>query len=186
MTVRSRATEVMRAHARARPEGLKPLPPFVLEPSEAVELSRLWRTRRSDAMQRRRRVVAAYLLASGSMGMISAYQSGLVPRLPELPLPGFDAPKVDSSADAYQLLGMPDGVLALVSNAVTMALTVAGGERPPRWLRTLAAAKACVDAAYATKLTVDQATKHRAACSWCLLATAATYSALPPALRSAR
>jgi len=67
-----------------------------------------------------------------------------------------------------------------------MALTVAGGEQPPRWLRALAAAKACVDAAYATKLTVDQATKHRAACSWCLLATAATFSALPQALRAAR
>jgi len=128
----------------------------VLDASEAVELSRLWRTRRTDALQRRRRVVAAYLLASGSMGMISAYQSGLVPRLPELPLPGFDALKVDSSAEAYQLLGMPDGVLALVSNAVTMALTV------------------------------DQATKRRAACSWCLLATAATFAALPPALRGAR
>jgi GH15 family glucan-1,4-alpha-glucosidase len=186
MTVRSRLTEAVRGQGRARPAGLTPLPPLVLAPDKAVELSRLWRARRTDALWRRRRVVAAYLLASGSMGMISAYQSGVVPRLPELPVPGFDAPRVDSSAEAYQLLGMPDGVLALVSNAVTMALTVAGGEHPPRWLRSLAAAKACVDAAYATKLTVDQATKHRAACSWCLLATAATFSALPHALRGAR
>jgi uncharacterized membrane protein len=186
MTVRARATETMRGQERARPAGLKPVPPLVLDPREAVELSQLWRTLRTDAVQRRRRVVAAYLLASASMGMISAYQSGLVQRLPELPLPGFDAPKVDSSAEAYQLLGMPDGILALVSNAVTMALTVAGGEQPPRWLRRLAAAKASVDAAYATKLTVDQATKHRAACSWCLLATAATFAALPHALRGAR
>ena len=56
----------------------------------------------------------------------------------------------------------------------------AGGRDRPRRLRRLTAFKAGVDAAYPAKLTVDQV------CSWCLLTTACTFSALPDALRQAR
>jgi hypothetical protein len=81
---------------------------------------------------------------------------------------------------------MPDALLALLSNATTMALIGGGQEARPAWLRRVTAAKAAVDAAYALKLTLDQVTKHRALCSWCLLATAGTLSALPEAVRQAR
>jgi hypothetical protein len=67
-----------------------------------------------------------------------------------------------------------------------MTLVAAGGEVRPRWLRALTAAKVGVDAAYAAKLTVDQPTKHRAACSWCLVSTLATWSAVPEAVRQVR
>ena len=95
-------------------------------------------------------------------------------------------PRVDAAPEAYQLLGMPDALLALLSNAATMALVGAGGKRRPRWLRVLTAAKAGVDAAYSAKLTVDQVRKHPCGCSWCLMTTAATWSALRDALRLAR
>jgi len=131
-------------------------------------------------------MLGGYLAASTAMGVVALYQTGLTSRVPELPVPGFDAPTVDASPQAYQLLGMPDGLLALLSNATTMALIGAGGVAPPRWLRRAAAVKAGVDSAYAVKLASDQVTKHRALCSWCLVALAGTLSALPEAVRQAR
>ncbi len=98
----------------------------------------------------------------------------MVRHLPELPLPGFDANRVDASAQAYQLLGSPDATLGVVSYSVTAALAALGGERPPIALSAVLAGKAAVDLGWAAKLTLDQATKHRAACSWCLLATSLT------------
>lgn len=49
-----------------------------------------------------------------------------------------------------------------------------------------ATAKLTVDALRAGKLTVDQWTKHRAFCSWCLVAAGATFAALPLVLPEAR
>ncbi|MEO6870587.1 MAG: vitamin K epoxide reductase, partial [Chthoniobacterales bacterium] len=46
-------------------------------------------------------------------------------------------------------------------------------------------AKTGLDAAQAAKLTVDQWTKHKAFCSWCLLAAATTFAALPLAVPEA-
>ena len=108
------------------------------------------------------------------MAGLSLYQLGVIPRLPELPLPGFDANRVDASAQAYQLLASPDATLGAVSYSVTAALAGLGGEEPPVALAALLTAKAAVDLGWAAKLTIDQATKHRAACSWCLLATSLT------------
>ena len=77
---------------------------------------------------------------------------------------------------------MPDGVLGLGSYAATLALAAAGGadraaDRP--WLPLLLAAKVCLDTVAAGKLTLDQWTKHRAFCFWCLLASAATFATVP-------
>jgi hypothetical protein len=46
-------------------------------------------------------------------------------------------------------------------------------------------AKVGADAAQAAKLTVDQWTKHKVFCFWCLLAAAATFVALPLAVPEA-
>jgi len=46
------------------------------------------------------------------------------------------------------------------------------------WIPISMGAKALLDAALAGKLTVDQWTKYRAFCFWCLLTTAATFAGL--------
>jgi hypothetical protein len=46
-------------------------------------------------------VVGLSLAALGSMGFIFLYQLGLIKHLPEPPLPGFNADKVDASSEAY-------------------------------------------------------------------------------------
>jgi uncharacterized membrane protein len=155
----------------------------------AVELSRQLRTGSSPSLTRRRKVVGLSLTAIGSMGLIALYQMGLIRHLPEPPLPGFDADRVDASAQAYARFAMPDAVLGLGSYAATMALAAAGGvDRAAThpWLPLALAAKVGFDVLQAGKLTWDQWAKHRAFCVWCLVAAGASFAAAPLVLPEAR
>jgi len=145
---------------------------------DPAAVSRELRTASSDDLRRRRRVVGLSLVSAASMGLISLYQSGIVEHLPEPPLRLFDAERVDSAPEAYPF-GIPDSTLGLASYGMTMALATAGGTRRPRWLALAYGAKIAADAAMAVKLTLDQRRKHRAYCSWCLLASAATLATVP-------
>jgi uncharacterized membrane protein len=132
---------------------------------------------------RRGQAIAA--LATGAaavMGVIAAYQTGLIRHLPDPPISGFDSEKVTGSPQAYRLGGIPDGLLGLANYAATAALAVAGGrgeaERRP-WRAVALAGKVGLDAAVAAKLTYDEKTKQKAWCSWCLGATLMTAAMVP-------
>lgn len=56
------------------------------------------------------------------MGLIAAYQMGLIRHIPEPPLPKLDADKVDASDEAYETLWTGDAFLGLTSYAVTATL----------------------------------------------------------------
>ncbi len=142
-----------------------------------------------EFLGRRRRVVVLALIAAGAMMPISLYQTGVIPHLPEPPLPGLDADAVDAAGEAYALLATPDAVLGLGSYAVTLGLAAMGGERRAetrRWIPLALAAKVVLDAVMAAKLTWDQWTRHRAFCSWCLLAAGASFAAVPQVVPEAR
>lgn len=152
-------------------------------------LSRQLREGTSDVLGRRRGVVAWSLVGIAAMGPIVLYQMGLIKHLPEPPLPRFDADAVDASGEAYAILSMPDAVLGIGNYAVTMGLAAAGGadratERP--WLPIALAAKVGIDAAVAAKLTVDQWTKHRAFCFWCLIGAGASLASTPLVVAEAK
>lgn len=96
----------------------------------------------SQFLDRRRRVAALSLAASASTGAVAAYQTGLMRRLPEPPVPLFDAARVDASGEAYEVLKTPDAALALVSYAATLAMAAAGDadrHRHSPWLPILLA-----------------------------------------------
>lgn len=140
-------------------------------------------------LSRRRGVVGLSLVSVVSMGAVVLYQMGLIKHLPEPPLPMMDADKVDASGEAYELLSMPDGALGLGSYAVTLGLAAMGGkeravQRP--WIPLALAVKAFVDAVQAGRLTVEQWTKHRAFCFWCLLSAGATFAVVPLVVGEAR
>jgi hypothetical protein len=126
------------------------------------------------------------------MGVIALYQIGATKHVPEPPLPLLDADKVDASKEAYEKLSVGDAFIGFVSYGVTMLLAAAGGPRrhvSHPWLPRALAVKAAFDALQAAKLTVDQWTKHRAFCSWCLTAAGATFAVIPaviPELRLAQ
>lgn len=140
-------------------------------------------------LQRRRAIVGLSLVSVASMGIITLYQVGLIEHLPEPPLPYLDADKVDASAEAYEKLSVPDATLGLLSYAATIVLASMGGKdraRRQSYLPLALLAKTLADATQASKLTVDQWTKHRAFCSWCLLAASATVATVPLAIPEAR
>jgi hypothetical protein len=146
------------------------------------QLSRAVRETSDSSMRHRRGVIGLSLAAAGSMGLIALYQSGVIRHLPEPPLPGFDADKVDASAEAFERLEVGDAFLGFVSYGVTMTLAAMGppdrATRQP-WIPLALAGKVAFDVANAAKLTVDQWTKHKAFCFWCLLAATATFATAP-------
>jgi uncharacterized membrane protein len=140
-------------------------------------------------LARRRGVVGLSLVSIGAMGVITLYQMGIIKHLPEPPLPYLDADKVDASSEAYAMLSVPDATLGLLSYAATIVLAAMGDTdraRTQPYLPLALLAKTLGDAAQAGKLTVDQWTKHRAFCSWCLLAAGATFATVPLAVAEAR
>lgn len=157
--------------------------------ASAAELSRELREASGEYLQQRRKAAGWTLLAAGAMAAISFYQLGIIPHLPEPPIPGLDADKVDAAPEAYAKLSMPDAVLGLQSYSTTLALIAVGGAdrvRTHPWIPLALAAKAGIDAAQAAKLTWDQWAKHRAFCSYCLMAAGATFATLPLVLPEAR
>jgi uncharacterized membrane protein len=152
------------------------------------ELSVELRTGTGLYLAQRRGIVGCGMVAAAAMGVIALYQIGLIRHLPEPPWPGLDADKVDASAEAYSYFQTPDAFLGLGSYAVTMGLAAMGATnraaaRP--WIPLALLAKVLADAGQAAKLTVDQWTKHRAFCLWCLIAATATFVSLPLALPEA-
>ncbi len=153
------------------------------------KLSRELRKGSGPFLARRRGIVGLSLVSVNAMGLIALYQMGIIEHLPEPPLTGLDADKVDASTEAYAYFSTPDAVIGLGSYALTMGLAAMGGqdrETNQPWIPLALAAKVLVDAAQAGKLTVDQWTKHRAFCFWCLLAAGATFATVPLAIPEAR
>ena len=147
------------------------------------------RRRTGPFLDRRRRVAALSLLGSAAMGLVAAYQNGLLRHLPEPALTVFDADRVDASGEVYELLKTPDAALGLVSYALTLVLAGAGtasrAEKRP-WLPLALAAKVAADALGELYLTVEQASKHHRFCMWCLTATMASVAMVPQVVPEAR
>src|ERR671930_1363873 len=149
---------------------------------DPTDLSQVLRETTDATMRRRRGVIGLSLAAAGSMGLIALYQAGVIRHIPEPPLPGLDADKVDASAEAFERLEVGDAFLGFVSYGVTMTLAAMGppdrATREP-WIPLMLAGKVAFDVATAAKLTVDQWTKHKAFCFWCLVAATATFATAP-------
>jgi uncharacterized membrane protein len=182
--VRERPAGPVAAVVRGSKGGIgRPSSPSVEEVSDDL------RRRAGTFLDRRRRVAALSLGASAAMGVVAAYQNGLLRHLPEPPLGVLDADRVDASGEAYELFKAPDAALGLASYALTLVLAGAGtarrvDERP--WLPLTLAAKVAADALGGLYLTAEQASKHRRFCSWCLAATVASVAMVPQVLPEAR
>jgi hypothetical protein len=152
------------------------------------QLSLELRTAKGAHLAQRRGIIACGLTAAGAMGLIALYQTGLIKHLPEPPSARLDADKVDASEEAYSYFQTPDAFIGLGSYAVTLGLAAMGGKdraASQPWIPIALLAKVFADAGQAAKLTLDQWTKHRAFCIWCLLAATATFVSLPLALPEA-
>ena len=156
---------------------------------DAAELSEQLRLGTGEYLEKRRMIVALQIVAGASMSLITLYQIGMIRHLPEPPLPLLNADAVDAAPEAYAILSTPDAALGLVSYGATAVLAaMAGPDRATTrpWVPLVMIAKILIDALVAAKLTVDQATKHRAFCFWCLISALASFVSLPLALPEAR
>jgi uncharacterized membrane protein len=147
--------------------------------------------RRMDSpdLRRRRAATGLSLLATFALGVVEAYQAGVLRSVPEPALRFLDADRVDASGEAYHSLSTPDAGLGIVSYGITMALVNAGAENRAEakpWLPVLAAAKVVSDAVNGGYLFAEQVSKHRAVCSWCTVAAAASLATVPLVLPEAR
>ena len=147
-----------------------------MEKLPPARLSRELRLGTGEDLRRRRVALALSFAGAAIGGIVSAYQMGLVRRLPDI-LPGaiFDAEKVDASDYAYEKLQMPDGPQMLVTYGITASLIAAGGEKRAEQAPALpiaAAGKAAYDFVLCLVLARKEWAQNRKLCSWCQVATA--------------
>lgn len=151
----------------------------------------------SDALRRqssryldaRRRTAVLQLGTAATLGVVAAYQFGVLRSVPEPRLPGLSADQVDASGEAYWVLGTPDSALGIASAGVSSVLAGIGGasrhkEQP--WIPLAVLAKSLVDAAGGVYLFAEQVTKHRKVCSWCTASAALLLATVPAVLPEAR
>lgn len=156
---------------------------------EAEAVSDALRRGSDDLLQARRRVAGAALVGIASLGVVAAYQTGVVKHLPDPPLGPFHSDAVDAAGEAYAIGHLPDAALGIGSYAITLILAVMGGRdrhRQRPWVPLALLTKAAYDAVSSAYLTAEQASKHRRFCSYCLVAAAAAASMLPNAIPEAR
>lgn len=149
------------------------------------QLSRELREGRSPDLTRRRWIIGLSMVGALAAQVVSLYQTGIVKRLPDPPVPIFDSSKVDASSYAYKRFESPDGPIMLVTYAVTAWLAAAGGERRARtkpWLPILMGAKIAYDVATALVLGREEWAENKALCFYCQMATAASIASLVLAL----
>lgn len=154
------------------------------------QLSRELRQGEGSDLARRRWIVGLSLFGAAMGQIVSAYQLGLVRRLPDPPVGPFDAERVDASDYAYKRLETPDGLLMLATYAVTAILAGAGGRDRAREhpaLPVALAAKTLYDVATNFKLAGEEWAENKALCAYCQAASIASAAlALPEAARAAR
>jgi hypothetical protein len=149
---------------------------------KAQTLSQELRLGSGGFLPQRRAIVGLSMVSTLSMGLITLYQMGIIKHLPEPPLRGLDADKVDASAEAYSRISTPDGVLGLGSYVATIGFAAMGGENRAQeqpWIPLALAAKIAFDTSQAIRLFFDQKNKQHAFCSWCLLAAGASLLTVP-------
>lgn len=142
-----------------------------------------------DFLDQRRRMALLQTAATATLSVVGLYQFGVLRSVPEPPLPGLGADRVDASGEAYSLFNTPDSTLGIASAGVSLVLAGMGGakryEQQP-WIPLALLAKSGLDAAGGLLLTAEQLTKHKRLCSWCTVTAALLVATVPTALPEAK
>jgi uncharacterized membrane protein len=157
-------------------------------------LSHELRNETSPDLSRRRWGIGLSLIGVAIGGIVAAYQTGIIKRLPDiLPGPIWDAEKVDASDYAYKRLQTPDAAMMVVTYGLTAGLIAAGGKERAKQAPALpiaAAVKALFDFVTCVQLGREEWAENKALCSYCQVATAASAATLaltlPEAVRASK
>lgn len=153
------------------------------------QLSRELRLAQTPDLHRRRWIIGLSLLGTVMAQAVTLYQTGVIRRLPDPPLPGIDSNKVDASDYAYKRLNTPDALMMLVSYSATAWLAAAGGKDRATETPLLPIAmglKVLGDTAFALELGREEWKENKALCAYCQVATLASLASLPLAFPEVR
>ncbi len=157
---------------------------------DASELRKQLQEGDGAEMRHRRAIIGLSLVGAASMAAVTLLQTGIVKHLADLPLPGFNSDKVNSSDTAYAL-GVPDGTLSLASLATNIPISALGGidraQRHP-WIPIAFAIKAGIEAAIGGWYFYQMPAKEKAWCPYCIaLANVGIFAlAIPEAHKALR
>lgn len=149
------------------------------------ELSHALRTDQSPEMQQRRWIIGLSMLGASMGQIVSLYQTGILDRLPDLPIPFVDSDRVDASEYAYSRLSTPDGLMMVTNYGITAWLAGAGGPDRARKNPLLPIAmgvKILIDVVVAAELAREEWSENKAFCEYCQVATLASIASLAIAM----
>jgi len=132
------------------------------------------------ALRRRRTIATIAAFLAAEFALLGMRQYGVLRRLPDVPLRGFDANAVTTSRAAYPL-GIPDSALAVIGCGALIALATAHGSARSgrsRWLDRALAAGVAAGAAGAVGYLASMARLGRV-CVYCVTGAAALLSLVP-------
>lgn len=166
-------------------DGVSPTPELL----QPFRLSRELREGTGPDLAKRRIGIGLSLVGAVIAGAVTAYQMGLVERLPDI-LPGdvWDAEKVDASDYAYRHLQQPDAPMMLVNYGLTaMGIAAGGAHRAAQnpALPIVAAGKPAAGFATCLALARTEWRENRKPSSWRQVATAVFGATMPLALPEA-
>lgn len=147
---------------------------------EAIEIRDTLLNEHSEALARRRKLVALSVAGLADFNAIALLQSGIVNRLPDIPYPIFDTNGINKSKTSFAM-GVPDSIISSVMFAMKMALaTAGGGEKASRKpiFDVLLGVVSLGHALGAVKLTYKMFFKQKKICIYCLTGAALILSSL--------
>lgn len=141
---------------------------------EPRQLSEELRKGQNPDLSRRRLIMGLSFVGATMAEAVSAYQVGMIEKLPDLPIPGIDSNKVDASDYAYSIFDTPDGLMMLVNYSITALLAGAGGANRATqapFLPIAMAGKTLIDSIVALRLARIEWRDNEALCAYCQVAT---------------
>ena len=140
-----------------------------------TQLSRELREGQSPELTNRRWIIGLSLLGAAAGQIVTLYQTGIVKRLPDPPIPYVDSNKVNASDYAYNRLDTPAAVMMIVTYGLTAWLAAAGGKdratKQP-WLPVALGAKILADVGTNLQLAREEWAENKAFCAYCQTASA--------------
>jgi len=141
---------------------------------DARQLSHELREADNADLRRRRQIIGLSLVGAAMGGIVTLYQTGIIKRLPDPPVPIFDSSRVDASDYGYKRMQTPDGVMMLFTYALTIWLAAAGGKDRVRQMPALPVAlalKTLADALLNIEFAREEWGENKAFCAYCQTAS---------------
>ena len=139
------------------------------------------RSKDSLSLRRRRKIITLAALGAMDFTLISLYQTGIIKRLPDLPLKVLDSNAVNASTKAYQT-GLPDGTSGLTMYGLIMMLAAYGGGIKSERNRPVNLALLLIisaGSAGALQYLYDMVIKQKKACLYCIAGAVVNFKMLP-------